>query len=133
MAHLKRVPSTLLLQELRLKNLPDEPLGIVDGVLRVAVSQVHGLMSSQHRRGGEGDGTGDALPPLLICDHLHFTAARVEDADRAEGGTQVQADHFRFRGRQVLLAQITSQEQGQYHRTCGTETRVTVSQLNQAG
>lgn len=116
MTHLKRVPSTLLLQDLRIKDLPDEPLGIVDGVLWVGVGQVHGFVSGQHRRGGEGHGAGDALPPLLIRDHLHLPAARVEDADGAEGGAQIQADHFGFGRREVLLAQVTGQEQGEDHR-----------------
>lgn len=97
--HLERVPSTLLLQHLRLKDLPDEPLGIVDSVLGVAVGQVHSFVSGQHRCGGERDGAGDALPPLFIRYHLHLSAPREEDADRAERGAQVQAYHFGFGGR----------------------------------
>lgn len=76
-------------------------------------------MSGQHRGGGEGDGGGDAPPALLVRDHLHLPAARMEDPDGAERGAQIQADHFGFGGRQVLLAQVSGQEQGQDDGTCG--------------
>ncbi|TNN60234.1 hypothetical protein EYF80_029569 [Liparis tanakae] len=97
--------SGVTVKRLRLKYLPDEPLGVVHGVLRVAVGQLHGFVSGQHRGGGERHGARDALPPLFVRDHLHVAAARVKHADRAERGAQIQADHFGFRGRQVLLAQ----------------------------
>lgn len=111
--HLERVASALLLQSLRLEDLPDEPLGVVDGVLRVAVGHVRGFVSDQHRRVGERHGARDAQPALLVRDHLHLAAARLEDAHGAEGGAQVQADHSGLGGRQVLLAQVPGQEQGQ--------------------
>lgn len=94
--HLKRVPTALLLQELRIKQLPDEPLGIVDRVLGVAVRQVHGFVSGQNRSGGERNGARDALPALLIGYHLHLSTARMKDAHRAERSTEVQANHFGF-------------------------------------
>lgn len=53
-------------------------------------------MSHQHRGGREWDTAGDAQPALFVCDHLHGPATRVEDADRTEGGAQVQADYFGF-------------------------------------
>lgn len=96
MTNLERVTSALQLQELRLKKLADKPLGVVNGVLRVAVGQIHGFIPSQHNVGGESDGAWDAHPPFFVCYHLHLPATRVKDPDRAEGGAQVQADHFWF-------------------------------------
>lgn len=101
--HLEGVSRTLLLQQPRLKDLPDEPLGIVNGVLWVSFGQFGGFMANQHRIGREWDATRDAQPAFFVCDHLHLPAARVEDADRTEGGTQVQTDYPWFRRGQVLL------------------------------
>lgn len=80
-AHLKRVTGAFLLQNPWFKYLPDEPLGIVDGVLLVSVGQFHRFMSRQYGSAGEGDGARDAHPPLFICYHLHLPAARMEDSD----------------------------------------------------
>lgn len=130
MTNLERVTSALQLQDLRLKYLADEPLGVVDGVLRVAVGQIQGFIPSQHNAGGECDGAWDAHPPFFVCYHLHIPATRVKDPDRAESGAQVEADHFWFGRRQVLLAQVASQEQHQNHGPCG-EITTRLTQLNQ--
>lgn len=112
-AHLERVPGALLFQQSRLEELSDEPLRIVEGVVGVAVRQLQGFVSSQHLCGGEGHGAGDALSPLLVRYHFHLPGSRVEDPHGAERGAQIQADHFRLRRRQVLLAEVTSQKQSQ--------------------
>lgn len=111
--HLERVPSTLPLQHVRLEDLPNESFGVVDGALRVAVGHVRGFVSHQHGLAGESHRAGDAQSAVLVRDHLHLPAARVEDAHGAESGAQVQADHPGFGGRQVLLAQVAGQEQSQ--------------------
>lgn len=51
--HLEGVSCTLLLQQPRLKDLPDEPLGIVNGVLWVSFGQFGGFVANQHRIGRE--------------------------------------------------------------------------------
>lgn len=120
--YLEGVSGTLLLQEPRLKDLPDEPLGIVNGVLWVSFGQFGGFVANQHRFGREWDATRETQPAFFVCDHLHLPAARVEDADRTEGGAQVQTDYSWFRRGQVLLPQVASQKQGQDSRTCGKWT-----------
>lgn len=122
MAHLEGIPPALLLQQSGFIHLPDEPLGIVNGVYRVFFRLFGCFMSNQHRRGREWDTAGDTQPALLVCDHLHIPATGVEDSHGAEGGAQVQSDDLRFGRRKVLLAQVPGQEQGQDRRTCSKRT-----------
>lgn len=122
MRHLEGISLALLLQHPRLKDLPDEALGVVNGVLGVSFGLLGCFMSNEQRRASEGDAARDAQPALFICDHLHSPAARVKDAHRAEGRAEVQSDDFRFGRRQVLLAQVPGQKQGQDRGTCGERT-----------
>lgn len=96
MTHLEGISRTLLLQHPRLKSLPDEPLGIVNGVLWASFRLLGCFVSNQDRSGGEGDAAGDTQPALFVRDHLHMPAARVEDAHGTEGRAQVQSDYFGF-------------------------------------
>lgn len=96
MAHLEGISRTLLFQHPRLKYLPDEPLGIVNGVLWVSFRLFGCFVSNQHRSGSERHTAWDTQPALFVCYHLHIPATRVKDADRTEGRAQVQADNFWF-------------------------------------